>query len=231
MSKNFSKNFLKNFPKKILKKYYSLFIAIIVVAVIFTINIIDEKNIQEQEKLTNKPSKEVTQSVEEPKEKKVENKKGNKKENRGREQIKTVLRESEWKSIPVYSDSSCKLWMDYRAITNTDSVQWQLLQKAIVGNDGILRIDGYVCVALGRSYGNLGDKFIFQIGNKRIKCIFTDMKADFDTLNGEGWLDPYGNILEIIVDEYQINSASRSMGDMNYTDSLSGKIIHIWREQ
>ena len=228
MSKKFSKNFLKNFPKKILKKYYSLFIAIIVIAVIFTINIIGEKNIQEQEKLANKPSKEITQPIEESKkDKKIENKK----ENRGREQIKTVLRESEWESIPVYSDSSCKLWMDYRAITNIDSVQWQLLQKAVVGDDGVLRIDGYVCVALGRSYGNLGDKFIFQIGNKRIKCIFTDMKADFDTLNGEGWLDPYGNILEIIVDEYQINSVSRSMGDMNYTDSLSGKIIHIWREQ
>ena len=210
MSKKFSKNFLK--------KYYSLIIAIIVVAVIFTINIIDENNIQKEEQVKN-PSKETVQPVEKPKQKK----------NRGREQIKTVLLEDEWELIPIYSDSSCKLWMDYRAITNTDSVQWQLLQKAVIGDDGILRIDGYVCVALGRGYGNLGDKFLFQIGNKRIKCIFTDMKADTDTLNGEGWLDPYGNILEIIVDEYAINNTCRSMGDMNYTETLEGPIKAIWR--
>ena len=203
--------------RKIFQKNYSLIIAILIIAIIFTINIIDEKRIQKEEQVKN-PPKETVQPVEKPK-----------KENRGREQIKTVLLENEWELIPVYSDSSCKLWMDYRAITNTDSVQWQLLQKAVVGSDGILRIDGCVCVALGRSYGNLGDKFLFQIGNKRIKCIFTDMKADTDTLNGEGWLDPYGNILEIIVDEYAINSTCRSMGDMNYTETLEGPIKAIWR--
>ena len=209
----------KIFSKKILKKNYSLIIAILIIAIIFTINIIDENNIQ-KEKQVKKPPKETVQSVEKPKQKK---------ENRGRELIKTVLLENKWESIPVYSDSSCKLWMDYRAITNTDSVQWQLLQKAVVGNDGILRIDGYVCVALGRSYGNLGDKFLFQIGNKRIKCIFTDMKANTDTLNGEGWLDPYGNILEIIVDEYTINDTCHSMGDMNYTETLEGPVKAIWK--
>lgn len=210
--------------KKFWERYKVFLIAIIIVLIIFGINFIREKNREPE----NEISKQVLQQI------------NDEMLRIGREKEEQILKELEAKrrqraaekvSLPVYSHSPCKLWMDYRTITNTDSIQWSLIQQAEVGADGILRIDGYVCVALGRNYGNLGDKFIFQIGDKKVKCIFTDMKADWDTLNNEGWLDPYGNVLEIIVDKYQISSTCRQMGDMNYSDALAGSVKNIWKEE
>ena len=216
-SKKFSEKNSKNFPKNFLKKYYPLLVSLIIIAVIITANLVDEKRIQAEEKIFKGPAQEITQETKTKKEKKET-------------EVTYIQREAEKVIVPVHSTSSMKLWMDYRAITNTESTQWRLIQKAQIGNDGILRIDGYICVALGRNYGQLGDRFIFLIGNKKVRCIFTDIKADSDTLNGEGWLDPYGNILEIVVDKNKINNTCRQMGDMNYTDSLSGHVTKIWRE-
>lgn len=144
-------------------------------------------------------------------------------------EVAFLQRGTEKRPLPLYNITSQKLWMDYRAITDTSSPQYSIVNNAQVGTDGVLRYNGYICVALGQKYGNIGDKFLIQIGNKKVKCIFADQKKYSDTLNGEGWLDPYGNLLEIIVDANVINSDCRSMGDMNYTRALNGKVTAIWK--
>ncbi len=132
--------------------------------------------------------------------------------------------------LPLHNVSSQKLWMDYRAITDTASAQYTLLQNAYVGNDGIMRIGDYICVALGQKYGKVGDKFIIEIGKKKVKCIFTDAKGNSETLNGEGWLDMYGNLLEILVDSNTISYDCKVMGDMNHAPALNGLVTRIWKE-
>ena len=143
--------------------------------------------------------------------------------------IKEHERDLNVEELPLYNITSQKLWMDYRAITDTSSPQWAITRSGWGGDDGILRYGDYICIALGQSYGAVGDKFIIQIGDKKVKCIIADQKKYCDTLYGEGWLDPYGNLLEILVDVNYINNDCRVMGDMNYTPALSGEVTHIWK--
>ena len=49
-------------------------------------------------------------------------------------------------SLPIPDvNTDFKTYMDYRAITNTDSVQYALQQEAYTDSQGIRRIDGDVC--------------------------------------------------------------------------------------
>ena len=118
-------------------------------------------------------------------------------------------------------------------MTDKSSRQYKLLQKGVVGNDGIVRINGYIAAALGSKYGSVGSKYIFilQDGKKEyaVKVIKADEKRRQDTLNNEGWTDPNGNILEMIVCTNKLNKKTRLTGDCNYT--LRGKIVRIWREK
>lgn len=133
------------------------------------------------------------------------------------------------KRMPLYSNSESKLWMDYRAVTDTRSKQYHILRNSEIGSDGILRYNGYICVALGQRYGRVGDKFSIKIHNHEVKAIMADAKRWEDTQGGNGWNDPYGNVLEIIVHDGSINSRSKAMGDMNYTDTLHGPVREIWK--
>lgn len=133
------------------------------------------------------------------------------------------------KRMPLYSHSENKLWMDYRAVTNTRSPQYRILSQSRVGSDGILRCNGYICVALGQRYGHIGDKFSIKIGDHEVKAIMADAKKWKDTQGGNGWNDPYGNVLEIIVHDGSINSRCKAMGDMNHTDILHGRVNAIWK--
>lgn len=197
------------FIQKIFQKNISLIIAIIIIIILFTIEVFSQETSTLQ---INNATKQVTSTV-----KKV---------------TTTLIKETKQqnlKKLPLYNITSQKLWMDYRAITDTSSPQWSISRNGRVGNDGILRYNDYICIALGQEYGAVGDKFLIQIGEKKVKCILTDQKKYCDTLNGEGWLDPYGNLLEILVDSDIINSDCRQMGDMNYTPALNGEVTAIWK--
>lgn len=129
--------------------------------------------------------------------------------------------------MPVYSVTSRKPWMDYRAITDPYSPQWRITRNSVVGSDGLLRYKGYICVAMGQRYGKTGDRFIITIGGREVKCIIADSKRYQDTANGAGWTDKYGNILEVIVHSGIISSQCRSSGSMNYTSALNGSVTRI----
>ena len=123
--------------------------------------------------------------------------------------------------------------MDASCVTDRSSKQYKLLQEGVTGNDGIVRINGYIAAALGSKYGSIGSKYIFilQDGKKEyaVKIIKADQKRTQDTLNGQGWLDPNVNILEMIVCTSKLNSKTRLTGDCDYT--VSGEIIGIYKER
>ena len=146
-----------------------------------------------------------------------------------KEQAKPQIK---YQEMPVYSNSSVKRYMDYMTISDPNSLQWRITrQEAVCNSDGVLETkDGYICVALGQKYGKVGDKFLITIGGKNVKCIMADAKAYCDTKDGEGWLDPYGDILEIVVNGLFINQSCRAMGNMDYCNNLSGPITRILKE-
>ena len=137
--------------------------------------------------------------------------------------------------INVASKSAVKRYEDFTAISDTSSKQYQLLQKGVRESNGLIKVDGYVCVALGSRYGDVGDKFIFILrradGTKHaVKVIKADEKQDRHTLNGEGWTDINGNILEMIVDTDQLPSSAKASGDCDQIQEVSGEIVRIVRQ-
>lgn len=137
--------------------------------------------------------------------------------------------------LPVVSSSPVKRYMDYRCVTDESSRQYRLLQKGEIDSNGLIYIAGHICAALGSKYGPIGTKYTFVLKNGKrthyIKIIMTDQKKDQDTANGEGWTDPNGNVLEMIVDADRINKECNQHGDMNYCSKTSGKIIRIIKEE
>lgn len=84
-------------------------------------------------------------------------------------------------SLPLPGvDTAFKTYMDYRAITDKESVQYDLQQLAYTDSQGIRRIDGDVCVALGTGYADkCGERFEITLdsGNS-FTAIVGDIKSD-----------------------------------------------------
>lgn len=132
------------------------------------------------------------------------------------------------------SKSPVKRYMDYTAVTDTGSDQYNLLQKGVIGSDGIVRVDGYVCAALGSGYGQIGDKFTFVLeknGRRHsVKVIMADQKQDKHTAGGNGLTDKDGNIMELIVCTGQLPEAARTSGDCDKIEAVCGEIVKIIKE-
>lgn len=119
-------------------------------------------------------------------------------------------------------------------ITNKASKQYDLVHnKLIKSDDGLLRDeDGYIAVALGSHYGNIGDRFIIKFRNsKSVNVIKADEKDDKDTVKG-CYHKSDGSIIEVIVDTKKINNfypEARIMGDFNYSDLFNGEIKEVYK--
>ena len=136
--------------------------------------------------------------------------------------------------IEVRSKSAVKRYMDFTTVTDTSSKQYAILQKGEIQSNGLISVNGFVCAALGSSYGQIGDKYIFilQDGSERkaVKIIKADEKQDRHTLNGEGWLDTNGNILEMVVCTNALPAAAKTSGDCNEVKEIRGNVIKIIKE-
>lgn len=115
--------------------------------------------------------------------------------------------------LPVMSDSPVKPYMDYRAITDTASPQYQIVRQAVHEPNGTLTVDGYTCVALGQQYGEVGDRFILTVGGHEYKVIMADAKRYCDTAGGAGWCGTNGHVVEMVVDSGMLPQECRIMGD------------------
>lgn len=94
-----------------------------------------------------------------------------------------------FRQMSVCSSGATKTYMDYRKITSRSSAQWKIINQSgtiSVGDDGLLYSnDGFIGVALGSYWGNIGDKFKFVLSNgQELNVIKIDEKADKDTING-----------------------------------------------
>ena len=128
-----------------------------------------------------------------------------------------------------------KSYMDYRMITNTSSQQYKLVHSGIFNtNNGLLITnDGYVAIALGSRFGEIGDKFLVKFDNGfSFKAIKVDEKADSDTINHCHHASD-GSLVEFVVDKYNLrsnNNLAYKMGDISYVEGFSGNITSIKME-
>ncbi len=117
-------------------------------------------------------------------------------------------------------------------ITDFTSKQYQFIQSNMgIGADGLLYSqDGFIGVALGSYYGEIGDRFILTFDDYRqIRVIKIESKADEHTINGcSQFID--GSMIELVIDINKAQSAYDKailMGDFNYSALFNGRIIDV----
>lgn len=136
-------------------------------------------------------------------------------------------------------DTSFKTYMGYQAITNTNSAQYKLQQKATTDEHGLRQVDDYYIVALGSFYTeSIGDKFVVELDTGvRIKVIVGDFKADKHTDNTNRYIDIYDNngnfishnVIEFIVDTATLDKTAKNWGDISAIDGFEGNISAIYK--
>jgi hypothetical protein len=132
-------------------------------------------------------------------------------------------------------NTSFKSYMDYRAITNKNSAQWDLQTKCWTDKDGLRRKGDYYVVALGSYYADhIGDRFIVTLDTGvEIPVIVGDFKADKHTDATNRYTlteDGRKNILEFVVDTQSLPEMARKMGDISYVGGFKGNVRSIERE-
>ena len=104
--------------------------------------------------------------------------------------------------------------MDYRAVTDEASEQYALLSRATHADNGLLYIDGHLCIALGSKWGPVGTRYIFRMSTgDEILVIKADEKQDAHTAGGEGWQGQDGHVMELIVDAEILDDKVIQTGD------------------
>lgn len=127
-------------------------------------------------------------------------------------------------------DCSSFLYMDYCAITDTASKQWELQQSAWTDSDGFRRIGDDYCVALGTFYGQVGDRFRVTTDRGNV---YTVQMADAKGYDSNGWYHVAGdgriNLVEFIVQTECLPSEVTFSGDCGVLDNIGGNVIKIER--
>lgn len=129
-------------------------------------------------------------------------------------------------------DSSFKAYMDYRCITDTSSVQYEMQQQAYTDERGFRRIGDDYCVALGTGItGGCGERFLITLDSGySFTAIVSDVKSDAHTDATNCYVprgDNSGNVVEFIIDSDCAESSMLSSGNAGYYDDLSGNIISV----
>lgn len=127
--------------------------------------------------------------------------------------------------------------MDYRSITDENSIQYSLVSNNfIIQHDGLLisKDEGYYAVALGSVYGEIGSKFrITTDVRNEFYVIKVDEKSDNHTING--CVDYNNSILEFVIDTKRSMDGphyhSIQMGDFDYSTIFKGSIIKIEKQE
>lgn len=129
--------------------------------------------------------------------------------------------------IPVLSSVEFKPYMDYRAVTDQSSRQWELIQQADHETDGRLTIDGYALAALGKAFGPVGTRYVFTIDGKEVLIMKADEKQTAHTKDQNDYCGENGHILEMIIDTDLVSSEVTYHGDCSKIPELAGKIEKI----
>lgn len=129
-------------------------------------------------------------------------------------------------------DTSFYAYMDWKAITDYNSPQYNLLSQGWTDSQGIRRVGDDVCIALGTYYTKtVGDRFIIttDMGNS-YTAVVGDIKADChtDSKNQYRWAGNNSkNVVEFIVDTNSLDYTVKTSGNIGTYDNYSGQIISI----
>lgn len=129
-------------------------------------------------------------------------------------------------------DSSFKAYMDYRCITDTSSVQYDMQQQAYTDDRGFRRIGDDYCVALGTGITDgCGERFLIGLDSGySFTAVVADVKSDAHTDDTNCYVprgDNSGNVVEFIIDTDYASEDMLSSGNVGYYDDLSGNIVSI----
>lgn len=123
--------------------------------------------------------------------------------------------------------SSFKSYMDYRTITNKGSYAYQLQQQAITDENGLRKINGYYCVAMGTRYGKVGDTLYIETDEgAHWNVILADIKSDKHTDSTHSYTLSNGCMMEFIVDTRAMPTAIKNSGTVNGL-GFQGKITTV----
>jgi hypothetical protein len=137
--------------------------------------------------------------------------------------------------IKVCSTSSSKTYMSHTLISR-NSIQGKFIDANMTIKDGFLYDkDGFIGVALGSSFGNIGDRFIFTLDSGvELKLIKIERKADKHTFNGceQRWDK---SVIEFVIDPATnlIPRASNgyiAQGNFNNLEQFRGRITRVRKE-
>lgn len=123
------------------------------------------------------------------------------------------------KTYNMPDNSGFKSYMPYTAITNKESEQYELQQKAYTGNYGIRMVDDRYCVALGSYFKKeIGTHLDLVLENGTIiKCVLGDIKSTMHTKE-DNITSFNGCVSEFIIDPDHLPNKAKILGDMSYCD-------------
>ena len=148
--------------------------------------------------------------------------------------------QKEYKSeeIEVCASGTAKTYMDYRSTTVRSSRQYQFIHNELTvdENTGFLYdVDGFIGVALGSFYGEIGDRFYFTLDSgvvlPLVKC---EEKSDGDTDSKGCYHLGDNSVIEFVIDKnYALNYFGRLSnnyvlnGNYNNYDLFHGSIVKV----
>jgi len=128
--------------------------------------------------------------------------------------------------------------MDYRTITDENSLQWEIqnYSNAYTDNQGFRRINEDYIIAIGTYYSKeCGDRYRITLENGEIfTALVGDIKANCDTNSTNQYCEIKdnngnlicGNVIEFIVDTDVLDDDIESSGDISNL-GFEGNIIKI----
>lgn len=125
-----------------------------------------------------------------------------------------------------------KAYMDYRTITDTDSVQYAMEQNAWTDDRGLRRMADDYLVAMGTGWleSGCGERFAVTLENgSEFTVRVGDIKADQHTDKTHRYrsCESGANVLEFIVDTGMLSGEARNAGTVSVYPELSGNITAI----
>lgn len=128
--------------------------------------------------------------------------------------------------------SEFKAYMSYKAVTDTSSKQYKLLNGVSAHTDaisGIRMVGDRYCVALGSYYTHVvGTKVDLRLSNGTvIPCILGDCKSDKHTDRSNRYCTTNGGVAEFIVDYRVFRKVNDGSGTVNFVEGFDGKIESI----
>ncbi len=129
-------------------------------------------------------------------------------------------------STNISTSSDFKSYMPKSSITARGTKQYKIVHNSVPDENGLLKYNGYYCVALGSAFGEVGElfKITLQNGNS-FNVIKADEKADIHTINRMYSKD--GSVIEFIVDSNTLNKTVKKLGNVGVLKKFNSPVQNI----